>query len=63
MKRGDSNVKPKREANSRDRRVVTRADSTAQKSAVVQPKCRGCNYPVAYEGDWCGECLCEEDGY
>jgi hypothetical protein len=22
----------------------------------------GCGYPVAYAGDFCGECLCEEDG-
>lgn len=25
-------------------------------------QCPGCLCPVAYAGDWCGECLCEEDG-
>ena len=24
--------------------------------------CPGCLCPVAYAGDYCGECLCEEDG-
>jgi hypothetical protein len=24
--------------------------------------CPGCLYPVAHLGDYCGECLCEEDG-
>lgn len=25
-------------------------------------KCRGCDARVAYEGDYCGECICEDDG-
>lgn len=24
--------------------------------------CPGCLYPVAHLGDYCGECLCEDDG-
>jgi hypothetical protein len=24
-------------------------------------KCRGCNSRVRYEGDFCGECICEDD--
>ena len=61
-KGSESNVKPKRKVKSRDRREVAKPVSSAQKPAV-DFKCQGCNYRVAYEGDWCGECLCEEDGY
>ena len=25
-------------------------------------KCRGCNARVRYAGDYCGECICEDDG-
>jgi hypothetical protein len=25
--------------------------------------CPGCLYPVRHLGDYCGECLCEDDGY
>jgi hypothetical protein len=25
-------------------------------------KCKGCNARVRYAGDFCGECICEDDG-
>jgi hypothetical protein len=58
---GESNVKLTREVNWRDRLGVAKPVSSAHKPAIGY-KCQGCNYRVAYEGDWCGECLCEEDG-
>lgn len=24
--------------------------------------CRGCGYPIHASEEWCGECVCEEDG-
>ncbi len=37
------------------------AGAVAPKPKSQVHRCPGCNYPVAYEGDYCGECLCEDD--
>ena len=38
-------------------------DASATVEGAVEPLCPGCGYPVAYAGDYCSECLCEDDGF
>jgi hypothetical protein len=57
-KEGDSNVKPKLKAKSRDRREVAQPVPQSTNRHLCKA---GCGYPVAYEGEYC--LLCEEDGY
>ena len=38
------------------------ANGTAKRRRSRIKRCKGCNYPIAPDGgDWCAECLCEDD--
>jgi len=45
-----------------------RGGRALRRPAPVEPqrrrtyKCLGCNFRVPYPGDYCAECLCEDDG-
>lgn len=34
----------------------------SQFAITITGKCKGCGFPVGPESDFCGECICEEDG-
>lgn len=42
-------------------RNVSKVDLKGKSSQKKNPRCPGCGYPVARKGQYCGECVCEDD--
>lgn len=41
---------------------MTDADRKKSKKKKAENKCKVCGYPIAKGEEYCGECVCEEDG-
>ena len=65
--------RPNSQDRARDYSVVLKVRKAGNRSVPVAGRrpmakpvgfpCKGgCGYRVRYDGDYCGECLCEEDG-
>ena len=48
----------------RERQATTKlVTSGVSEAKAVRGRCRGCGYKIDPSCEYCGECLCEEDGY
>lgn len=56
------NIDPDSEENQRQTRDNGNHVKVLKFLAKNPNKCKRCGYPISPDSEYCGECLCEEDG-